>query len=85
MRFWLKELPAFGGFGDIFFESEHLKRASELRFGDRLEFFGVHDQRRLGVARELARCDEVVAGQRKALGAAEDDWRLLLKVSRSIR
>ena len=29
MRFWLKELPAFGGFGDIFFESEQLKSASE--------------------------------------------------------
>jgi hypothetical protein len=29
MRFWLKELPAFSGFGDIFFESDYLKSASE--------------------------------------------------------
>src|SRR5207247_10436213 len=29
MRFWVKELPAFGGFGDICFETGHLQCASE--------------------------------------------------------
>ena len=39
VRFWLKELPACGGFGDIFGKREHLKSSPEhFRMEQRLQF-----------------------------------------------